>query len=66
MEQARVQPEPDGALDVLWFSAPDGTLSTFDGHRSLIAIPADTPQRPRGADGLRREINGRQYLVFPR
>ena len=65
-EQARVQPEPDGALDVLWFSAPDGTRSTCDGHRSLIAIPADAPQLPRGADGLRREINGRQYLVFPR
>lgn len=56
----------DSALDVLWFSAPDGTLSTFDGKRSLIAIPADAPQLPRGADGLLREINGRQYLVFPR
>lgn len=60
------QPEPDSTLDVLWFSAPDGTLSTFDGRRSLIAIPADAPQLPRGADGLLREINGQQYLVFPR
>lgn len=60
------QPALDSALDVLWFSAPDGTLSTFDGRRSLIAIPADTPQLPRGAGGLLREINGRQYLVFPR
>lgn len=59
-------PEADSPLDVLWFSAPDGTLSTFDGRRSLIAIPADAPQLPRGADGLLREINGRQYLVFPR
>lgn len=62
-------PEPETmgeGLDVLWFSAPDGTLSTFDGRRSLIAIPADAPQLPRGADGLLREINGRQYLVFPR
>lgn len=58
--------EQDSTLDVLWFSAPDGTLSTFDGKRSLIAIPADAPQLPRGADGLLREINGRQYLVFPR
>lgn len=61
-----VQPEQDSTLDVLWFSTPDGTLSTFDGKRSLIAIPADAPQLPRGADGLLREINGRQYLVFPR
>lgn len=60
------QPEQDSTLDVLWFSAPDGTLSTFDGKRSLIAIPADAPQLPRGAGGLLREINGRQYLVFPR
>lgn len=60
------QPEQDSTLDVLWFSAPDGTLSTFDGKRSLIAIPADAPLLPRGADGLLREINGRQYLVFPR
>lgn len=60
------QSEQDSTLDVLWFSAPDGTLSTFDGKRSLIAIPADAPQLPRGADGLLREINGRQYLVFPR
>lgn len=63
------KPEPvdsDETLDVLWFSAPDGTLSTFDGRRSLIAIPASAPQLPRGADGLLREINGRQYLVFPR
>lgn len=60
------QMELDSKLDVLWFSAPDGTLSTFDGQRSLIAIPADEPQLPRGAAGLLREINGRQYLVFPR
>lgn len=66
-EQSKpVQPETDETLDVLWFSTPDGMLTTFDGKRSLIAIPADTPQLPRGADGLMREINGRQYLVFPR
>ena len=40
---------PDDGLDVLWYSAPDGVLTTFDGKRMLIAIPADTPNLPRCA-----------------
>lgn len=57
---------PDDGLDVLWYSAPDGVLTTFDGRRMLIAIPADTPNLPRGAETVLREIDGRPYLVFPR
>ena len=53
-------------LDVLWYSAPDGVLTTFDGKRMLIAIPADTPNLPRGAETVLREIDGRPYLIFPR
>lgn len=60
------QQAPDSGLDVLWFSTPDGMLTTFDGERTLLAIPADAPQLPRGAQGLLREINGRDYLIFPR
>ena len=57
---------PGNGLDVLWYSAPDGVLTTFDGKRMLIAIPADTPNLPRGAETVLREIDGRPYLIFPR
>ncbi len=64
---AQTQPSaPDDGLDVLWYSAPDGVLTTFDGKRMLIAIPADTPNLPRGAETVLREIDGRPYLIFPR
>ena len=64
-------PEPapqctDDGLDVLWYSAPDGVLTTFDGKRTVIAIPADAPNLPRGAQAVLREIDGRPYLIFPR
>ena len=57
---------PDDGLDVLWYSAPDGVLTTFDGRRMLVAIPADAPNLPRGAETVLREIDGRPYLIFPR
>ena len=57
---------PDDGLDVLWYSAPDGVLTTFDGKRMLVAIPADAPNLPRGAETVLREIDGRPYLIFPR
>ena len=60
------KPSPDDGLDVLWYSAPDGVLTTFDGKRMLVAIPADTPNLPRGAETVLREIDGRPYLIFPR
>ena len=63
------EPEPqaaDDGLDVLWYSAPDGVLTTFDGKRTVIAIPADAPNLPRGAQAVLREIDGRPYLIFPR
>lgn len=52
--------------DTLWYSSPDGTLSTFDGRRLLVALPAEDPRVPRGAESVVREINGRKYVVFPR
>lgn len=66
---AEPEPAPQGAddgLDVLWYSAPDGVLTTFDGKRTVIAIPADAPNLPRGAQAVLREIDGRPYLIFPR
>ncbi|NCB51832.1 MAG: hypothetical protein EOM54_08135 [Clostridia bacterium] len=62
-QDERVMPE---CGDTLWYSAPDGTLSTFDGQRLLIAMPADEVSVPKGSEGVLRRINGREYIVFPR
>lgn len=61
---AEAAPAPEE--DLLWFSAPDGTLSAFDGRRMLLALPSAGAALPRGAEGVRRVINGREYVVFPR
>ena len=64
--EPRSEPEPAQMDDdTLWYSSPDGTLSTFDGRRMLIAIPAEDPHLPPGAETLVRNINGRKYVVFP-
>ena len=52
--------------DTLWFSASDGTLSTFDGQRLFVAIPTEHVSVPKGSEGVLRRINGREYIVFPR
>lgn len=57
----------DGSEDgELWYSAPDGTLSRFDGRRLLVALPAENVRVPAWARGVVRRINGREYVVFPR
>lgn len=56
------EPETDDGL--LWFSTPQGTLTTFDGAQSLVAIPADNAKLSH-ISGLLRVINGREYIVFP-
>lgn len=58
-------PEPAGEDDRLWYSSPDGTLSSFDGERLLIALPAADPRVPAWAGDVVRVINGRKYVVFP-
>lgn len=60
------EPIPEPEPELLWFSAPDGCLSAFDGRRLLIAMPAGEIRLPRGAEGILRRINGREYIVFPR
>ena len=66
----RADPAPGPAVAhhfaVNFGPAPDGVLTTFDGKRMLVAIPADTPNLPRGAETVLREIDGRPYLIFPR
>ena len=62
-EDGEPPPEPEGEL---WYSAPDGTLSRFDGERTLVALPAENVRVPDWASGIVRRINGREYVVFPR
>lgn len=60
------QPPPVTEEDTLWFTTPDGALTTFDGRRSLVALPAGDVRLPDWAAGAERVINGRKYVVFPR
>jgi len=51
--------------DTLWYALEDGTLVRFErGHR-FVAFPADGVRLPRGGEFLVRQIEGRQYVVFP-
>ena len=52
--EAKPEPEPEpeepqqtpGGGETLWYSAPDGTLSSFVGTRLLVALPAADPRVP--------------------
>ena len=50
--------------DILWYAQGDGTLIHDDGQHRYIALPADGVQLPKGYGALRREIEGREYVVF--
>lgn len=64
---AEAEPEPaPPAQDTLWYAAPDGTLSHFDGVKHWLAMPSDGVRVPSWAKGVIRRINGREYVVFPR
>ena len=69
-EQPIPQPRPAAPPespeeDILWYSTPDGCLTTFDGRRNLIAFPAGDVRIPRGAEGMLRQIDGKNYIIFP-
>ena len=51
--------------DLCWYASPDGALVCFDGRQNLIALPEGDPRIPAGAAGERRNVDGRDYLVFP-
>lgn len=55
-------PIPDDAEELLWFTRPDGTLTAFDGHGCIIAIPAKLRRRAPGA--VLRRIGGTVYMLF--
>lgn len=56
--------ENEGEDGLTWFSRPDGTLTAFDGERSIIALPTELRREESGAGTVLREINGRQYMLF--
>ena len=47
--------------DTLWYLQPDGTLRSG----RYIAFPADGVRLPRGYSGVRRVIEGKEYVIFP-
>ena len=51
--------------DVLWYDQGDGTLLRQQGGRWYLALPACDLRLPRGCDGMRREIEGKEYVIFP-
>lgn len=61
-ESDREIPEEE---ETLWYSCPDGCLTTFDGKRNLIAMPAEDVRVPPGAEGTLRWICGKKYILFP-
>ena len=53
--------EPPKVSDTLWYLQPDGTLRCG----TYLAFPADGVRLPRGCGGVRRIIEGREYVIFP-
>ena len=47
---------------LLWFRRPDGSLVSFDGERSLVALPVQLRHESSGA--VLRRIEGREYMIF--
>ncbi len=47
--------------DRIWYLQPDGTLRCG----RYIAFPAHGVRLPRGYGGVRRIIEGREYVIFP-
>ena len=57
--------EPTEDADVLWYLQADGTLLREEDGLRYIAFPADGVRLPAGWVGVRRVIEGREYVVFP-
>lgn len=51
-----------GDDELIWYARTDGTLCTFDGESSIIAIPSEMRQGASGA--VLRQIGGREYILF--
>ena len=53
--------EKDGEQDTIWYLQSDGSLRSG----AYVAFPADGVRLPRGCGGVRRIIEGREYVIFP-
>ena len=53
---------PEKEAELLWFRRPDGSLVSFDGQSSLVALPVERGSKIAGA--RLRSIEGRQYMIF--
>lgn len=62
----KVTEEKDDIEDVLWFSMSDGCLRTTVQDKTLIAMPIEQINFPRGAKYDLRVIEGVEYVVFMR
>ena len=49
------------AEDTIWYLQSDGTLR----RDTYIAFPAEGVRLPRGCSGVRRVIEGKEYVIFP-
>jgi glucose dehydrogenase len=50
--------------ELYWYSSPDGALVSFDGERSLVALPVGDERIPGNISGQEREIEGKRYMVY--
>ena len=48
--------------ELLWFRRPDGSLVSFDGVGSLVALPVALRSSAEGA--VLKRIEGRDYMIF--
>ena len=55
-------PVGEGADALQWFSRPDGSLVSFDGVSSLVALPVSLRRAAPGA--VLRRIGEREYMIF--
>ena len=55
---------PGEAEELSWYSSPDGALVCFDGSSNLIALPLGDDRIPEDVPGVRRTVEGRDYLVY--
>ena len=55
-------PIADDGDELQWFTRPDGSLVSFDGISSLVALPVSLRREAPGA--VLRQIAGREYMIF--
>lgn len=58
---AKAEPEAlDEVEGLLWFQTLSGSLTAFDGEKSLVAIPTDGKMKA----GRHMKLDGKDYILF--